>query len=152
MLEHPLVVPVTVYVVVVVGETVAVAAVPAPLFHEYVVAPDAEIVVDCPEQMVDVPVAVTVGVGLTVIVTDAVFVHPAVVPVTVYVVVDVGDTEAVAEVPAPLFQEYVVAPDAEIDVGCPAQMVAVPVAATVGNGLTVTVIGADAAEHPDPFV
>ena len=31
------------------------------LFHEYVVAPDAEIEVDCPEQIVVVPVAVTVG-------------------------------------------------------------------------------------------
>ena len=61
-----MVVPVTVYVVVDVGETVAVAFVPAPLFHEYVVAPDAEIVVDCPAQIVAVPVAVTVGIAFTV--------------------------------------------------------------------------------------
>ena len=43
-----------------------------------------------PAQMVDPPVATTVGVGTTVIVTVAVPVQPAVVPVTVYVVVVAG--------------------------------------------------------------
>jgi hypothetical protein len=50
-LVQPPVVPVTVYTVVPVGETVTFAAV-APVFHEYVVAPLAVIVAVAPEQIV----------------------------------------------------------------------------------------------------
>ena len=54
---------------------------------------------DAPSQIVVAPFAVTVGTGVTVIVTASVFVQPAVVPVTMYVVVVVGET--VCEPPAP---------------------------------------------------
>ena len=86
-------VPVTVYVVVVVGETVTVVPLSAPGFQEYVDAPEPVIVVLLPAQMVVVAeVVVTVGVGLTVIVRVAVPVQPVEVPVTVYVVVVAGET------------------------------------------------------------
>jgi hypothetical protein len=91
-------VPVTVYVVVVAGETVTEVPVSAPGFHVYVVAPEAVIVVEVPEQIVALDaVTVTVGVGLTVTVTVCVEVQPfAAVPVMVYVVVDAGETVTVA--------------------------------------------------------
>lgn len=92
--EHPLDVPVTVYVVVVVGETATDVPVSDPGIHVYVVAPAAVIEVELPEQIVVFDaVVVTVGVGFTVIKRVAVAVHPlAAVPVTVYVVVAVGET------------------------------------------------------------
>jgi hypothetical protein len=47
----------------------------------------------------------TVGLGLTVIVILAVPVHPAVVPITVYVVVEAGVTITGFEVPKPPLHE-----------------------------------------------
>jgi len=44
--------------------------------------------------------AVTFGTAFTVIVTVALFVHPLLVPVTEYVVVDAGETVYVALVPS----------------------------------------------------
>ena len=63
-----------------------------------------------PEHIVDGDAeAVTVGVGLTVTVTVAVPVHPsAVVPVTEYVVVEVGETVYVAQAPNETLQLNVV--------------------------------------------
>lgn len=92
--EHPALVPVTVYVVVLAGETVTGLPDNDPGIHEYVVAPVAVSVAEFPEQIVAVDVVtLTVGVGLTVIVRVAVPVQPfAAVPVTVYVVVDAGET------------------------------------------------------------
>lgn len=82
--EHPVVVPVTVYVVVAAGETVTVVPANAPGFHVYEAAPLPVSVVELPEQIVGLAaVAVTVGVGFTVIATCAVEEHPPVVPVTV---------------------------------------------------------------------
>lgn len=86
--EHPDVVPVTVYVMVTVGDAVTVEPVVALSDvagdHVYVVAPLAVRVLLLPAQMAEVAgVTVTVGVGVTVIVEDADAVHPAVVPVTV---------------------------------------------------------------------
>ena len=54
--------------------------------------------------------AVTVGVILTVTVTDAVAEQVPLVPVTVYVIVDEGVTVLIAPVPNPLDQLYVLAP------------------------------------------
>jgi hypothetical protein len=88
-------VPVTVYVVLVPGETETGDPGIEPGFHTYEVAPEPVSVVEFPEQIVvEDAVAVTVGVGLTVTVTCAVLVQvfPAV-PVTVYVVVVPGETE-----------------------------------------------------------
>lgn len=78
-------VPVTVYVVVVVGETVTDVPVNDPGIHVYVDAPEAVIVVELPEQsVVLVAVVATVGSGFTVMVRVPVPVHPlAAVPVTV---------------------------------------------------------------------
>ena len=87
-------VPVTVYVVVVVGDTVTDEPDKLPGFHTYVEAPLALNEVLPPTQIAEfVELAVTVGNGLTVTPTVAVFTQPlALVPVTVYVVVVVGDT------------------------------------------------------------
>ena len=77
-------VPVTVYVVVVVGETVTVAPVSEPGIQVYVEPPVAVIVVLLPEQIVAfVVVVATVGEGFTVIKRVEVAEQPPVVPVTV---------------------------------------------------------------------
>lgn len=81
--EHPPVVPVTVYVVVAAGETVTLLPVILPGCQVYVVAPLTASVVGLPEQIVVLPVIVSVGEGLTVTATVEVEVHPLVVPVTV---------------------------------------------------------------------
>jgi len=90
-----------VYVVVALGVTVLLAPLPNPPDQLYVLAPLALIVELLPVHMdVGLADAVTVGLGFTVTFTVAVLVHPAVlVPVTVYVVVPVGDT--VLELPLP---------------------------------------------------
>ena len=97
---HPFLIPVTVYVVVVVG--VAVTEAPVVLLNPvggdqlYVVAlPLAVRFTLCPKQMEVFGVTDTVGGWLTVTVTCAV--HPPGEPVTVYVVVEAGD--AVTEEP-----------------------------------------------------
>lgn len=87
-------VPVTVYVVVVVGDTVTDAPVKLPGIQLYVEAPVALSVVELPTQMLLLAAVLdTFGAGLTVIVRVEVLVQPfAAVPVTVYVVVVVGET------------------------------------------------------------
>ena len=67
-----------------VGET-EISVVVAPVFHAYVVAPETEIVVELPLQIVKDGAAetVSVGIGFTVTVTVEVLEHPAEVPVTV---------------------------------------------------------------------
>lgn len=86
--------------------------------------------------------AVTVGVGVTVTVTVwAGLVQPAVVPVTVYVVVEPGVTLTVdVFTPMPGDQLYVVAPLADITVEFPEHIVVDPDAVIVGEGFTVTTI------------
>ena len=132
-------VPVTVYVVVVAGETVTVVPVSAPGFQVYEVAPLPVSVVLLPEQIVVLDaVVVTVGEGFTVMVRVAVPVQPAEVPETVYVVVAVGETVTGLPDNAPGFQVYDVAPDAVSVVELPAQIVVLDaVVVTVGVGLTV---------------
>ena len=134
-------VPVTVYVVVVAGETETEVPLIAPGFHVYEVAPLPVSVVLLPEQIVVVAeVAVTVGDGLTVMVRVAVPVQPEDVPVTVYVVVVVGETVTGLPDNAPGFQVYEVAPLAVMVALLPAQIVVVEVVVvTVGVGLTVMV-------------
>jgi len=102
--EQPLPsVPVTVKMLLEVGEAITVAPLEAfnevDGLHEYEFPPLAVNVVDLPEQIVVEPaVRFIVGFVLTVIVVVVVLVHPlALVPVTVYVVVRVGD--AVTEAP-----------------------------------------------------
>ena len=95
-------VPVTVYVVDTVGVAVTVAPVEAERAvdgaHVYVVAPLAVIVPELPVQIVSPVAMFVVGIGLTVTVRVCVFTHELLlVPVTVYVVVTVG--EAVTVVP-----------------------------------------------------
>jgi hypothetical protein len=95
-------------------------------------------------------VTVTTGRGLTVTVTCPVAVHPFDVPVTVYVVVEVGFAVTGEPVdalsPVDGVHEYVVAPVAVSEVDCPLQM------ETLGDTMriipfTVTVTCADAV-HP----
>ena len=100
--EHPAVlVPVTVYVVVELGVTVLLAPLPKVCDQLYVFAPLAVNTELAPLHIAaGLADAVTDGNGFTVTLTVAVPVHPAVVvPVTVYVVVLVGDT--VLELPVP---------------------------------------------------
>jgi hypothetical protein len=73
-----------------VGETVS-GLVEAPVFHEYVVAPAPVNVAFCPLQIV-VELTETIGSGLTVTIEFVEAEQPLVVPVTVYVVVDAGET------------------------------------------------------------
>jgi hypothetical protein len=93
--EQPaVVVPVTEYVVFVVGHTLTVAPVRFPGIQVYVEAPLALRLVHCPEHIA-AGEAATVFTGLALTVTVAVLVaeQPAVVvPVTVYVVEEVGHT------------------------------------------------------------
>lgn len=101
---QPDVVPVTVYVVVVAGEMEMEVPARLPGAQVYVAAPPAVSVVLLPEQIVDaVAETVTVGVAFTVISKVAVPEQPAVVPVTVYVVVDAGVTVHVEPVWLPGF-------------------------------------------------
>ena len=109
----------------------------------YVVAPEAVNVAELPEQIVAVEVVTeTVGVGFTVIVRVAVPVQPlAAVPVTVYVVVEAGDTVTGEPVSEPGIQLYVDAPPPVSVVEPPEQIVVVPeVAVTVGFAFTVITI------------
>ena len=113
-------VPVTVYVVVVVG--VKATALLTLLFHAYVVAPEPLKVTAVPAQTVWLPPALTLGAAFTVTVACAVLLQPlAAVPVTVYVVVVVG-VKATALL-TPLFHAYVVAPDPLKVTAVPAQTV-----------------------------
>jgi hypothetical protein len=98
--------------------------------------------VEVPEQMVVLLAETeTVGVGLTVTITVCVDVQPETfVPVTVYVVVDVGETETVVPLNEPGIQEYVVAPEPVRFVLPPEQIVGLlAVAVTVGFEFTVIV-------------
>jgi len=129
---HPNASPVTVYVVV--EEGFAVTLVPVVALnavdglHEYVLAPPAVNVVDCPAQRVTAGETVTTGTGLTITVTCAEPVHPLMSPMTVYVVVLAGVD--VTDEPVELLNEaeglhvYVFAPLAASVVDCPAQIVA----------------------------
>lgn len=95
--------PVTVYVVVVVGEAVTVAPVvplnPVAGDQLYVLAPLAVKVALLPAHMVTLAgVTETVGTVFTVTTTVVDPEHPPVVPVTVYVVVAVGEAVTVAPV------------------------------------------------------
>ena len=114
-------VPVTVYVVLTDGDTAALAPV-APVFQVYVLAPEAT--------------KVTVGSGVTDTIETAVLVHPLVVPVTVKFVFVVGDTFNGFN-NDPVFQVYVLAPEATKVPDDPAQIV-VLLTAMLGNALTVT--------------
>jgi hypothetical protein len=88
-------------------------------------------------------VAVTLGAGFTVTVPLAVAVQPtALVPVTVYVVVEPGETVMPA-VPAPVLHEYTAAPEAVKLVFCPGQFeVGETDTETVGTALIFTVADA----------
>ena len=151
---HPLKSPITVYVVVTTG--IAVTDVPVELLSVaaglqiYVFAPLAVSVVDCPEQTV-AGATVTAGRGLTVTATCVDPVHPLLsVPVTVYVVVEIGFAvtgEPVVALSAVAgVQEYVFAPLAVSVVDCPLQIVTGATVIT-GRGFTVTVTCVDA-EQP----
>ncbi len=90
--EHPdAVVPITVYEVLLVGET-TIGLLLEPLLHEYVEAPLAVNVADCPEQIAS-EFTVILGFGLILTEATAVFEQPkAEVPITVYEVLLVGET------------------------------------------------------------
>jgi hypothetical protein len=97
--------PITVYVVLAEGLTTTLAPVKLPGFQVYEAAPDAVKVVCAPAQItVGLALAVTVGFGLTVRASVLVLVQLLVVPVTVYIVVEEGDTVTLDPVRFPGFQ------------------------------------------------
>jgi hypothetical protein len=102
---QPSEVPVTVYEVVLAGETV-IELVVSPVFHEYESAPSAVNVASSPEHIVG-ELTVTVNEELTVTVATAVAVIPLSIEVTVYEVVADGETE-IEFVVSPVFHEYIV--------------------------------------------
>jgi hypothetical protein len=87
-LQPNVVLPITVYVVLIIGvatgEAQFVQDNPVEGVHAYVFAPDAVIVVELPKHIALLPPAFTTGLGLTVTVTIPVSLQPlAVVPVTI---------------------------------------------------------------------
>lgn len=134
-LLQPAVVPVTVYVVLVPGVTLMLEPVKPPGCHVYVVAPVTVSVVELPEHIFTGPDGVIVGLGFTVTtIVWAAPVHAPFVPVTVYVVVEPGDTLTV-DVVAPIAGDhvYVPAPVADITVDEPEQI--------VGGGDVIVTVG-----------
>jgi hypothetical protein len=99
-----------------------------------------------------VALADTVGKAFTTTATFAVFVHPfASVPVTVYVVVDVGVT-VMELVFCPVLQLYVEAPDAVSVELCPAHIVAGDaVAVIVGVPSQLPLLCSSNHSHPYPL-
>lgn len=141
--EHPPLVPVTVYEVVAVGDSVIEFDV-APVDHKYVVPPAAVNVADCPVQIVS-EFTVIAKAPPTVIVATAVPEHPPLVPVTVYELVVAGDSVIEFDV-APVDHKYVVPPAAFNVADCPVQIVSEFTVMAKGP-LTVTVATA-VPEHP----
>jgi len=131
-----------VYDVVEAGVTVM-ADVVAPVFHEYVVPPDAVSVVLLPAHIDVVPEILGVGEGLTVMVTLVLSEHEPLLTTTVYVVVDAGLAVTVALVvllkPVAGFHVYVLPPDAVNTVEPPLHIVVVPETDAVTEPPTVTV-------------
>ncbi len=151
LLLHPFAsVPITVYVVAVVGLTTITGVVDPPGDQLYVLPPDAVRVALCPLQIdAEVPVMVMVGVAFTATAEVEVLVHPfPSVPVTVYVVPVVGQTVMIVVVAPPGNQLYVVPPDELSVVHCPLQIVLL-VAFTEMTGVEFTVTGnVDVPVHP----
>jgi hypothetical protein len=100
--EHSLEVPVTVYEVVELGETETEEEF-SPELHEYESAPEAVNVAVPPEQIVG-ELTSTANDGPMLTIATAVSEHPLEVPVTVYEVVLVGETEMEEEF-SPVFHE-----------------------------------------------
>ena len=150
VLEQPLVVPVTVYVVSTLGAAVTVV----PVVRGVKPVAGDQVYVDAPLAVNEVPMLVQinadagvieiVGKAFTIISMSLVFLHPLIaVPVTVYVVVVIGSAvitaPAVADKPVLGVQLYVNAPVAVIVVLPPIQTEAgLAETFTVGNGFTET--------------
>jgi len=93
--------------------------------------------------------ALTVGIGFTVTSTVEVPVHPALAPVTVYVVLDAGETVTFVPTRAPGFHVYVVAPLPVNVAELPAQIaVGLLTAETVGLAFTVIATVVDVEQEP----
>lgn len=94
--------------------------------HEYVLAPVAVSMVDCPKQMVSAGDTVTTGNEFTTTVTCIESMQPFKSPVTVYVVVDAGVATTLEPVDALSDEEglhvYVLAPVAVSVADCPVQI------------------------------
>ena len=108
-----------------------------PGFHEYVAAPLAVTTADAPEHIEGL-FTDTVGVIVTLTVNVLVWLHEALLPVTVYTVVARGESVTVAPARLPGFQANTLAPDAVITVALPEQMLAFGTL-TVGVVITATV-------------
>ena len=130
---------ITVYIVVVAGETTVEEPVAEPGIHVYVVAPEAVNVELLPLQItLGDAEAVTLGIALTVNITVFVLEQEPVLPVTVYMVVVAGETTVVEPVAEPGIQVYVAVPNPVKVAEAPAHIaVGLDTAVTVGFGVTV---------------
>jgi len=149
-------VPFNVYVIVLAGLAVTLAPVVAVKLvlgvQVYVEAPLPVKVVELPEHIVTGPVIPNVGVAFTVtIIVAGALLQPDAVPVTVYVVVDPGETLTVEPLKKPGIQKYVEAPLAVRVVEFPEHMVGGADNVTVGVGFTVTTTVAGLAAVQTPF-
>lgn len=117
-----------------------------PLLQVYVLAPLAVKVAVKPIQILE-ELTLTVGRGVTETVDIVVFVQPFVVPVTVKLVLDAGETFNGLDV-EPVFHEYVEAPLA-VKVAVPPAQIVGELTITVGRGVTDTF---DTAVLVQPFV
>ena len=136
-----------------VGDTTVEVPVKAPGFHVYDVAPVAVNVPELPMQIVfDEAVNVNEGTGFTIIFTVCVLVHPKPLSlVTVYIVVEVGETTVVEPVNAPGVHVYVEPPLAVNVAVLPEQIVFdVALAVIVGFGTTV-IASVFVLVHPEIF-
>jgi hypothetical protein len=109
-------------------------------------------VVLAPEQIdAGEALGLSVGVGVTVTVLTSVFVQTPLLPVTVYVIVELGLTVMMLPVSPDGVHVYELAPLAVNVVLLPEQMVVLPAIATVGLVVTVTVTVLTTGQLP-PFV
>lgn len=144
-------VPVTVYVVVEVGDTDTLVPVRLPGCQVYEAAPPPVSVTVPPVQMVPCEVvAVTVGVEATATAKVCVLVQPLVVPVTVYVVFELGATARLEPGKLPGIQVYVLAPFAVSVVELPLHTEEAPETETLG--MACTVIGSVVVAEQVPLV
>jgi hypothetical protein len=141
--EHPLEVPVTVYEVVLAGETKTEEEF-SPELHKYESAPEAVNVAFPPEQIVG-ELTSTANDDPMLTIATAVSEHPLEVPVTVYEVVELGETETEEEF-SPELHEYESAPEA-VNVAVPPEQIVGELTSTANDGPMLTIATA-VSEHP----
>jgi hypothetical protein len=116
------------------GETVTTELLPRPPDQRYVPEPEAVRVVLVPVHIVVAPLIAATGDTLTLTWAEALLVQPFTpVTVTVYIVVDTGETVTAGLPPSPPDQRYVPEPEAVSVVLLPAQIIVAPLITVTGG-------------------